>query len=70
MRDGWLYTGDLAYRDDERYLYIADRKKDMILSGGFNIYSKEVESALISHDDVADAAVVGVSDEMYGELFG
>ena len=67
LRDGWLYTGDLAYRDDEGYLYIADRKKDMILSGGFNIYSKEVEGALISHDDVADAAVVGVSDEMYGE---
>ena len=67
LRDGWLYTGDLGYRDEDGYLYIADRKKDMILSGGFNIYSKEVEGALISHDDVIDAAVVGVADEMYGE---
>ncbi len=67
LRDGWLYTGDLAYRDDDGYLYIADRKKDMILSGGFNIYSKEVESALVSHESVADAAVIGVKDEMYGE---
>jgi len=67
LRDGWLYTGDLAYRDDGGYLYIADRKKDMILSGGFNIFSKEVEGALIAHNDVADAAVVGVIDEIYGE---
>lgn len=67
LRDGWLYTGDLGYRDDDGYLYIADRKKDMILSGGFNIYSKEVEGALISHPAVIDAAAVGVLDEMYGE---
>ena len=67
LQDGWLYTGDLGYRDDDGYLYIADRKKDMILSGGFNVYSKEVEGALISHDDVVDAAVVGVADEVYGE---
>ncbi len=67
LRDGWFYTGDLGYRDGDGYLYIADRKKDMILSGGFNVYSKEVEGALISHPDVADAAVIGVTDEMYGE---
>jgi acyl-CoA synthetase (AMP-forming)/AMP-acid ligase II len=67
LRDGWFYTGDLGYRDNDGYLYIADRKKDMILSGGFNIYSKEVEGALASHPDVADAAVIGVGDEMYGE---
>jgi len=67
LRDGWFYTGDLGYRDSDGYLYIADRKKDMILSGGFNIYSKEVEGALISHSGVADAAVIGVTDEMYGE---
>ena len=67
LRDGWFHTGDLGYRDAEGYLYIADRKKDMILSGGFNIYSKEVEGALTSHAAVADAAVVGVRDEMYGE---
>ncbi len=67
LRDGWLHTGDLGYRDADGYLYISDRKKDMILSGGFNIYSKEVEAALISHEDIVDAAVVGVRDEMYGE---
>ncbi|MDA1101547.1 MAG: AMP-binding protein [Proteobacteria bacterium] len=67
LRDGWFYTGDLGYRDRNGYLYIADRKKDMILSGGFNIYSKEVEGALISHAEVADAAVIGVADEIYGE---
>jgi len=67
LRDGWFYTGDLGYRDRDGYLYIADRKKDMILSGGFNIYSKEVEGALISHSGVVDAAVIGVTDEMYGE---
>ena len=67
LRDGWFHTGDLGYRDKDGYLYIADRKKDMILSGGFNIYSKEVEGALTSHPRVADAAVVGVTDEMYGE---
>ena len=67
LRDGWLYTGDLGYRDSDGYLYIADRKKEMILSGGFNIYSKEVEGALISHPSVVDAAAIGVQDEMYGE---
>jgi acyl-CoA synthetase (AMP-forming)/AMP-acid ligase II len=67
IRDGWIYTGDLARRDAEGYLYIVDRKKDMVLSGGFNIYTKEVEQALLSHEAVADAAVIGVPDEVYGE---
>ena len=67
LRDGWLHTGDLAYCDGEGYLYIADRKKDMILSGGLNIYSKEVEQAIVDCPGVADAAVVGVPDGTYGE---
>lgn len=67
LRDGWMHTGDLARMDADGYLYIVDRKKDMVLSGGFNIYTKEVEHALISHQAVADAAVVGVPDEVYGE---
>lgn len=67
IRDGWFHTGDLARRDPEGYLVIVDRKKDMVLSGGFNIYSKEVECVLTLHPDIADAAVVGVPDETFGE---
>jgi acyl-CoA synthetase (AMP-forming)/AMP-acid ligase II len=67
IRDGWFHTGDLARRDAEGYLYIVDRKKDMVVSGGFNIYSKEVEAALATHPSVAEAAVIGVPDEVYGE---
>lgn len=67
FRDGWFHTGDLACRDADGYLTIVDRKKDMVLSGGFNIYSKEVECALILHPDIADAAVVGVPDVTFGE---
>ena len=67
FKGGWFHTGDLAYSDEDGYLYIADRKKDMILSGGFNIFSKEVEQVIIGMESVADAAVVGVPDEIYGE---
>jgi len=67
IRDGWIYTGDLARSDADGYLYIVDRKKDMVLSGGFNIYTKEVEQALVAHAAVADAAVIGVPDAVYGE---
>jgi long-chain acyl-CoA synthetase len=67
IRDGWFHTGDLARRDAEGYLYIVDRKKDMVVSGGFNIYSKEVEAVLATHPSVAEAAVIGVPDEVYGE---
>jgi long-chain acyl-CoA synthetase len=67
IENGWLRTGDIARADADGYLYIVDRKKDMVLSGGFNIYTKEVEQALISHADVADAAVIGVPDAVYGE---
>ncbi len=64
---GWLHTGDIARRDDEGFLYIVDRKKDMIISGGFNIFPREVEDVLSSHPGVAAAAVIGVPDEKWGE---
>lgn len=65
--DGWFYTGDLGYRDADGYLYIVDRKKDMILSGGFNIYSKEVERTILEIGGVVDAAVIGIPDSEFGE---
>jgi long-chain acyl-CoA synthetase len=67
LRDGWLLTGDMGRFDADGYLYMVDRKKDMILSGGLNIYSKEVENAILSHPAVADAAVVGTPDPKFGE---
>lgn len=60
IRDGWYHTGDIGFLDEEGYLFLVDRKKDMIISGGENIYSREVEEALASHADVVDAAVIGV----------
>jgi acyl-CoA synthetase (AMP-forming)/AMP-acid ligase II len=65
--DGWLRTGDAGYMDEDGYLYIHDRIKDMIISGGENIYPAEVESAISDHPDVAEVAVVGVPDEKWGE---
>lgn len=67
LRGGWLHTGDVAVRDEEGYLYIVDRTKDMIISGGFNIYPREVEDALMSHAAVASAGVIGVPDAKWGE---
>ncbi|HEY5900413.1 MAG TPA: AMP-binding protein [Burkholderiales bacterium] len=67
FRGGWFHTGDLARMDAEGYLYIVDRKKDMVVTGGYNVYSKEVEQVLIEHPGIADAAVVGVPDALYGE---
>lgn len=67
FQDGWFKTGDIGRFDEEGYLYIVDRKKDMVLSGGYNVYSKEVELVLLRHPGVADAAVIGVPDEIYGE---
>lgn len=63
----WFRTGDIGYFDDEGFLYFVDRAKDMIVTGGLNVYSKEVEIALIDHQAVADAAVIGVPDEAFGE---
>lgn len=65
--DGWLRSGDMGYFDDEHYLFIVDRRKDMIISGGENIYSREVEEALLLHPAVAEAAVIGVPDPRWGE---
>ncbi len=67
-RGGWLHTGDLGRFDEDGYLYIVDRKKDMIISGGFNIYSREVEIHLDSHPAVLESAVVGLPDEKWGEV--
>jgi len=67
VRDGWVYSGDLAYRDEDGFFWIVDRKKDVIISGGVNIYPKEVEDAIIAHPDVLEVAVVGVPHETWGE---
>ncbi|MER6980563.1 class I adenylate-forming enzyme family protein [Streptomyces carpinensis] len=67
FRDGWVHTGDLAWMREDGYLFLVDRKKDMIISGGFNIYCTEVEAALYEHPAVQEACVVGVPDEQWGE---
>ena len=67
LRNGWLYTGDLARADADGFLYIVDRSKDMIISGGFNVYPREVEDVLTQHPAVAAAAVIGVPDGKWGE---
>ncbi|MGC2780066.1 MAG: AMP-binding protein, partial [Bradyrhizobium sp.] len=67
LKNGWLHTGDIARRDERGYLYILDRKKDMIVSGGFNIFPREIEDVLTQHADVAMCAVVGVPDDKWGE---
>jgi acyl-CoA synthetase (AMP-forming)/AMP-acid ligase II len=64
---GWHHTGDIGYLDGDGFLFIVDRAKDMVITGGFNVYSTEVEQALMEHPDVADCAVVGLPDEKWGE---
>jgi fatty-acyl-CoA synthase len=65
-RFGWHHTGDIGYLDQENFLYIVDRAKDMIITGGFNVYSIEVEQALLQHPDVMDSAVFGLPDAKFG----
>ena len=67
IKDGWLYTGDLATVDEEGHFYIVDRKKDMIVSGGENIYPREIEEVLFRHPGIADVAVIGIPDPTWGE---
>ncbi|HJQ24685.1 MAG TPA: long-chain fatty acid--CoA ligase [Blastocatellia bacterium] len=67
FRSGWFHTGDLGYRDDEGFYYVVDRKSDMIIRGGENIYPREIDEVLYQHPKVKDAATVGVADELYGE---
>jgi acyl-CoA synthetase (AMP-forming)/AMP-acid ligase II len=67
LEDGWLHTGDIGYFDEQGYLYIADRKKDMIISGGENIASREIEEVLRRHTAIADCAVIGLPDAKWGE---
>lgn len=67
IRDGWFYTGDAGTEDGDGFFYIKDRIKDMIVSGGENIYPAEVESVLAGHPAVADVAVIGIPDDRWGE---
>jgi long-chain acyl-CoA synthetase len=67
LQDGWLHTGDLGYQDEDGYLYIVDRKKDLIIRGGFNVYPRDIEDALVEHPAVQSAGVVGRPDAVHGE---
>ena len=67
-RDGFQTVGDIAYRDDEGFIYICDRKKDMIISGGMNVYPAEIEAVLEHHPDIYEAAVFGIPSDDWGEL--
>jgi acyl-CoA synthetase (AMP-forming)/AMP-acid ligase II len=68
LRDGWLWSGDLARQDPDGFLYLVGRSKEMLISGGFNIYPTELEGCLSSFPGVAEAAVIGVPDEDFGEI--
>ncbi len=67
VRDGWLYTGDIGKLDEDGYLYITDRVKDMIIRGGFNVYPREIEEVMMTHPDISLAAVIGVPHDRHGE---
>jgi long-chain acyl-CoA synthetase len=67
VRDGWLNTGDVGYLDDDGYLFLVDRKKDLIIRGGFNVYPRDVEDALVEHPDIEMAGVVGRPSPVHGE---
>jgi len=68
IRDGWFHTGDVGYLDTDRYLFVVDRIKDMVISGGVNIYTKEIEGVLYQHPAVLEAAIIGLPDEKWGEV--
>jgi long-chain acyl-CoA synthetase len=70
IRDGWFLSGDMATRDDDGYYFIVDRKKDLIIRGGYNVYPREVEEALYEHQDVAEVAVIGIPHDSLGEEVG
>src|SRR5699024_12517784 len=67
LEDGWMYTGDLGYMDEEGFFYIVDRKSDMIIAGGFNIYPREIEEVLYEHEGIQEVTVAGVPDDYRGE---
>ncbi|MGH2479253.1 MAG: class I adenylate-forming enzyme family protein, partial [Ktedonobacteraceae bacterium] len=67
LRDGWLHTGDMGYLDEDGYVYIVERKKDLIIRGGFNIYPRDVEEVLNRHPAVVESAVIGIPSERMGE---
>src|SRR5262249_33157997 len=67
IQDGWFSAGDIAYRDEEGYIYLIDRKNDKIISGGVNIFPREIEEVLLRHPSILEAAVFGVPDERWGE---
>jgi long-chain acyl-CoA synthetase len=67
IRDGWLHTGDIGYYDDDGYLFLVDRKKEMIIVGGYNVYPREIDELLFKHPAILEAATVGVPDSFSGE---
>lgn len=68
LKNGWLYTGDMARMDDDGFIYLVDRKKDVIISGGENLYPVQIEDFLRKHDKIKDAAVIGLPDKRLGEI--